>query len=268
MLSLPPLTVVPTMLALLLLRTLASAGPAGEGQPPTPPAISVALERVGGSGVRGLATIGPDQEGARRVTFTLEAEGLQPGATYPVHLHAGGPAQPSAGFGLLGELAADAAGRGRLRTATMTASAGGAPVDLSLELLADGNHFLEIHAPGMTTLAVGEIPPLTAAASSGAPGPTGIGGVDAAIGEVLAGDADRLAERVRPRELPCGPDTPEGFAMAPPCGPGEVAGTPVANLPAAACEVYWPRGLAGSNTEHAGRPGHLAGALCFTNARS
>ena len=29
--------------------------------------------------------------------------------------------------------------------------------------------------------------------------------------------------------------------MAPPCSPGEVAGTPVAIFPAAACEVYWPR---------------------------
>ena len=74
-----------------------------------------------------------------------------------------------------------------------------------------------------------------------AAGPTGIDAVDAVIGAVLAGDADRLAGRVRMRELPCGPDTPEGFAMAPPCGPGEVEGTPVAIFPAAACEVYWPR---------------------------
>ncbi len=129
-------------LAALLLPATASAEPPDPADAADPIAIVVPLEPVGASSVGGLATITPDPGDARRAVLVLEAEGLRAGAPHPVHVHAGSPAQPSVSFGLVGELVPDATGQGQLETATMTASAGGAPVDLSLDLLADGDHFL------------------------------------------------------------------------------------------------------------------------------
>ena len=252
MLPLARLGISPIVAVLLLLPAAASSEPPINAAALT--AIVVPLEPVGASGVGGLATIAPGLGEPGQTLLTLEVEGLQPGATYPAHVHAGSPAQPGAGFGLLGTLAADDAGRGRLQTATMAAAAAGVPVDLSLELLADGEHFIELHAPGMAAVAVGVIPPAAPNALPAA-GPTGIDGVDAAIGAVLAGDADRLAGLARLIELPCGPETPEGFALVPPCERGEAPGTPVAVFAAAACEPYWardPRPVLRSFVQHAG----------------
>ena len=85
------------------------------------------------------------------------------------------------------------------------------------------------------------IPTVRSNAPPAPAGLTGLEAVDAVIRAVESGDVDRLVGRARMRSLPCGPDTPEGFALAPPCEPGEAEGTPAEIFPAAACEVYWPR---------------------------
>ena len=102
MLPLTRLRIVAIAAALLLPPATATAEPRGPTEAAAPIAIVVPLEPVDASGVGGVATIAPDPSQARRAVLALEAEGLQPGAAYPVQVHAGSPARPSASFGLLG----------------------------------------------------------------------------------------------------------------------------------------------------------------------
>jgi hypothetical protein len=113
---------------------------------------------VGPADASGRATVTAGS-GDAPVRLVLEVQGLRAGAEHVAHVHAGTPAQPSASTGTLGRFTADAEGRGRLETTTARAGAAGAPVDLRLEWLADGDHFLDVH-DGTATVALGEIPAL------------------------------------------------------------------------------------------------------------
>jgi hypothetical protein len=117
----------------------------------------VVVQLAGNSGVRGQATITPAFGGPARLV--LEVQSLRPGAEHIAHVRAGTPAQPSASAGTLGRFTTDAQGRGRLQTTTAQVSASGAGVDLSLDWLADGDHFLDLHDGG-AVVASGPIPAL------------------------------------------------------------------------------------------------------------
>lgn len=117
------------MLALTLLLTL--TGPAIAQEP-----VTVRLDPVAGSGVGGTATIEARDDAA---AVTLDVAGLPLGASAQAIFRAGTCDRPSASFGLLGTLTADATGRARLTTTTARASATGVPVTLSLPLLTSGN---------------------------------------------------------------------------------------------------------------------------------
>jgi hypothetical protein len=97
---------------------------------------------------------------------TVELSGLTPGTVYTVNLHAGTCALPSASFARLGDITADAGGAGQLQASEGTASATGAQVILTTELVLDGDHILLV--VGDDAVACGTIPSL--AATSG-PGP-------------------------------------------------------------------------------------------------
>jgi hypothetical protein len=100
---------------------------------------------------------------------------------------------------------------------------------------------------GILTLVVQTLPAMADGPAATRPGardaiaPTGVEPVDTVIAAVQGGDAAALARLVRLSEIPCGPETPEGFALVPTCAEGEAEGTPVAVFPAAACEPYWAR---------------------------
>jgi hypothetical protein len=147
-------------LAALVLTTPAAAHPA---LPPlsqsTPAPLTLALDPIDASGIRGSASIDVHVDGEQRTLLMLHVEGLVPHQMYVVYLRSGTPDAPSAGFGVLGSLEADADGRANLQSEALTASAAGEAIDLSLELLADGEHFLEIRSGDGEVLATGAIPP-------------------------------------------------------------------------------------------------------------
>ena len=208
-----------------------------------------ALDPTDGSAARGTVTAalpaGRGRPGA--ATLWIEAEGLQLAARYTAHLHTGTPRRPAASTGLLGSAESDAAGQLHLQT-TDVASASGAVVALTSDLLFDGAHFVDLHAPDGDLVATASLPRME---------PTGIAAVDASLAAVQRGDVDGLVGLTRLSELPCGPQTPEGFALVPECLDGEPTGSLVPVLPAAACESYWardPRPVLASFVEHAGAP--------------
>jgi hypothetical protein len=130
-------------------------------------------------------------------SLSLTADGLQPGAQYVAHLHAGSCATPSASFGALGSLTADAQGRGRLEATTASVSASGARIELTPDL-ADGEHVVDLHQVGGSGFACAAIP------SAGAPtqlprtgGPAALAGLAVGAVLVLAGGLGRRAGRVR-----------------------------------------------------------------------
>jgi hypothetical protein len=197
---------------------------------------SVSLEPLAGSGVQGAATLVPQDDNIRVV---IDVEGLQPGVDYQVRLYAGTPETPSASSGLLGKLTANETGRAWLQTSQMQAGGTGQMVELSGDLLADGDHFIAIFQPGLGSVAAGAIPPGTPPA----PGPqaTDIPEIHDVLEAAASHDLQRLLPLVRMSEVPCGPTTPEGFEVVPACGPGDSDGTPGMVLPAASCEKYWAR---------------------------
>src|SRR3712207_4832751 len=107
-------------------------------------AATMRLVPVAGSGVSGTVTITARE---RAATVTVAVSGLAPGASHPVRLHAGTCTQPSASSGQLGTLIADSGGRAMLTTEHATTSAGGAPMDLTLDLLVDGAHRIMVQGP-------------------------------------------------------------------------------------------------------------------------
>jgi hypothetical protein len=102
--------------------------------------VGVTLDPQAGSGVSGEAAIG--LQGAT-APIDLSLMGLTPGASYPVNLQSGTCELPSASFGRLGSVTADAGGRGQIQ-ATSATGAAGAPVTLTPELVFDGNHILTV----------------------------------------------------------------------------------------------------------------------------
>jgi hypothetical protein len=113
------------------------------------------LEPVAGSGVRGTATVQARAGGP--AVLTLEADGLRASASYTAHLRSGTCAAPSASSGLLGQLQANAQGRGSLQSSAVRATAAGVPVDLTLELVGDGDHLAELRDGG-NVVACGQFP--------------------------------------------------------------------------------------------------------------
>jgi hypothetical protein len=116
--------------------------------------VTVQLQPVADSGVRGTATLTAADEGTN---ITLDLQGLAPGVTAQAALQAGTCEQPSASFVALPELQADASGR-----ATATGAAlfrGAEPVDLVT--FADGAHVVTVQTEQL--VACGVIPALTAA---------------------------------------------------------------------------------------------------------
>ena len=118
-------------------------------------AITAQLEPIGGSNVRGTLTVEPEVGGIS--TLVVEPTGLNPNLRYEAFLHAGTVAQPSASAArLLGRLTLGADGRGRLMTAHAVAN--GVALELTRELLADGDHLVLVREQGGPAVAGGAIP--------------------------------------------------------------------------------------------------------------
>jgi hypothetical protein len=137
------------------------------GQAAAQQTITVQIGPVSGSGASGTATITAAGDVA---TLAVQAAGLTAGASYPVTLHAGTCATPGASAGQLGTLQPDASGRAQLSATTVRAGATGAPLTLTLSLLADGDHVLAIGSSDRGTVACGAIPATAAGARPPAPG--------------------------------------------------------------------------------------------------
>jgi hypothetical protein len=124
----------------------------------------VLLFPVGAGDARATAVVGPSPDMAAPATaLTVEATGLTPNARHTAHVHAGSCARQSASVGLLGGFVADGAGRGKLVATSAGVSASDRRVDLSLDLLADGDHVLDLHDAAGTMVACGAIPVADAA---------------------------------------------------------------------------------------------------------
>jgi hypothetical protein len=120
------------------------------------PATTLPLEPMSQSGVTGTVTITPGtgrDESDDGVSLTLDVKGLTPGRSYPVHLHTGHCAQPSASASRLGTLVADPAGRATLTTTEVRGSAAGPPVPLTRALLADGDHIVDVRGTRLAACA-------------------------------------------------------------------------------------------------------------------
>jgi hypothetical protein len=155
--------------AIALLVMLSLAAPAA-AQPANPPAheparvpLTLELHAVDSSAASGTATVDIQPDQIQAALLTVGLEGLAPGATYVAHLHAGTADAPSASFGLLGTLVSDAEGRASMQTSTLSMSAGGEVIDLSLDLLTDGDHLIDVHSIAGDVVMLGEIPHAEAA---------------------------------------------------------------------------------------------------------
>jgi hypothetical protein len=150
-------------LALAVLVVLSLAAPTGAQ--PVPPAretaqvpVTLVLESAEASDASGFVTLQGDADRSEGLLLTLTMEGLAPGAEYVAHLHAGTPDAPSASFGLLGTFHGDAEGRGSLETSSLSMSAAGDVLDLSLDVLTDGEHLIDVHTAEGESVAVAAIP--------------------------------------------------------------------------------------------------------------
>src|SRR5688572_4061921 len=103
--------------------------------------LAVPLEPAAGSTAWGSVSL---ELHGDAVTLVIELAGLEPGAEYVARLHAGSCELTSASFGHLGSLAADAEGRAVLSTTSARIGALGNSIDLTLSLVADGDHLVHI----------------------------------------------------------------------------------------------------------------------------
>jgi hypothetical protein len=94
------------------------------------------------------ASISVTTDEADRATLSLSLSGLHPGSTYVAHLHAGTPAQPAASTGVLGSITASADGTAQVNATSVRLGGAGASVELTGELLRDGQRFVDIHTEG------------------------------------------------------------------------------------------------------------------------
>lgn len=106
--------------------------------------VTVQLEPVGGSNVRGTATLTAEGNGTR---VSLDIAGLAPSTTAQASMHAGTCAAPGASAAELPELTAGANGQILFRGTESVA----------LATMADGQHIIAIGGPN-GTLACGVIP--------------------------------------------------------------------------------------------------------------
>ena len=242
------------LLAALLAAPTASTAQTIPAAATTPePGVELPVTADDGS-VRGTLAIEVREGAGPPLLLTLALEGLTPAARYEVHLRAGPPERPSTSFGWLGTLDAGGDGSGTLRTTTLGISGSFALEELTLEPLADGPHLVEVVGPDGRVAARAIVPALPIGLGSGAAS-FGIPAVDAVLAAVARGDAAPLLARTALTEVPCGPESPEGFALVPTCAGGEAEGTPVPVLPVAACEGVWvrdPRPVLDAFVEHAG----------------
>jgi hypothetical protein len=104
-------------------------------------AIAVPLRPTGDALVEGMVLIHTQDELA---TVTIEMSGLEPGAGFLARLHGGSCEAASAGFGHLGTVTADSEGRATLSASDLQMSASGAPIALTLALVADGDHVVTV----------------------------------------------------------------------------------------------------------------------------
>jgi hypothetical protein len=152
----------------------------------TPPPIVVNLiPDSAASDIRATATITVEQ--GRPMLLRIDADGLQPDTIYVAHVHSGTPLQPSASFGVLGDLHTDLSGHGMLQTTTFSVSASVHQLDLASADLTDGQHLIDLHGPDLAEVAGGVIPEVNP--PHNALEPTGIEQVDFLIAAVLRGDS-------------------------------------------------------------------------------
>jgi hypothetical protein len=145
------------------------------------------LDPVGGTAVQATSSITVPDDGAGPTVLVLEADGLTPSTRYTVWLRAGTPKHPSASAALLGYLDAGDRGQATLTTAAAEAGAVGTHLQLSPELLGDGEHLIQISDPSLTIVAAGRVPavqPLPAA------DPTAAGDQDGANGASVGSSAE------------------------------------------------------------------------------
>lgn len=172
--------------------------------------------------------------------FVVTAQGLAGGVLYPVHLHQGTPGAHTASFGALGSLTGDSGGRGLLEASGVRVSASGTWVQLAVNEITRGEHYVDIHLPSGAVAATARIPGFDRP-SAPPTTPTGEGSVDRLIAAVHQRDGETLAAWVEFTRVPCRVGSADGFPVYPECRPGELAGTLVPAIPAAACEGYWER---------------------------
>ncbi len=117
----------------------------------------VPLESMAAASISGYVTIKrAGEDGAAIVA--VDTDGLSPRVEYVVHLHSGTCGQAGSSAGGLGRLVAENGGRAQLQTSTVTASAAGATVGLTVDLLGDGDHLIDVHGPADEPVVCGEIP--------------------------------------------------------------------------------------------------------------
>ena len=143
-----PLRIVALLFALLL----SVASPAAANG-----SVEFLIESIDSSAIGGSAMISEPLDGRAQLSVALD--GLSSESAYQARLHAGTCQTPSASFGTLGTMAVAADGRGHVQTEQMEAM-GGRTMNLTLDLLADGDHVVVIvDLAANTAVACGPIPP-------------------------------------------------------------------------------------------------------------
>jgi len=130
------------LVVLIMLLQAISVAVAREG-------VTVQLDQVGGSDVRGTATLNSAGEGTQVV---LEVEGLAPGTTAGATMHANTCTEPSASFAALPKLTADPRGKAKATGSILYRDTEA----VALATMADGAHIIAIRTGRM--VACGVIP--------------------------------------------------------------------------------------------------------------
>lgn len=134
----------PTVAAVLLvLGCDAGDAPLSEDTPAVTNDASVEFAPVNRSGITGTVTADHDDEHA---TVTVELAGLEPGATYPVHIHTGRCAAGGPVAAPLGRITARADSTGRLNARVTDAQMGDEPA------------FVQAHDPSGAAVSCADLP--------------------------------------------------------------------------------------------------------------
>jgi hypothetical protein len=160
-------------MVLLALALVGQALPASAKQ-----VVEARLSPAKDSSVGGKATFtfpNPD------TSAHVQLQGLAPGATVRITLHAGSCANPSASFVALPDVTADS--KGRATADSLLLLQGKEPVEL--KTIADGQHSISV-SEGGKVVSCGEVPKLTRANSTPSKAQGGSGSPWALIGLFLA----------------------------------------------------------------------------------